>query len=1132
MSQARIRVLIVEDDAASVSALEALLHASQYQHVGSVGSGREAIRLAESSRPDLVIMDIVLQGDLDGIQTADLIRERFDIPVLYLTGYADEALFERARVTAPFAYLTKPCDERDLKRAIAVALDRHALLQRIKASEAHLAEAQRVAHVGSWSWELARDHVEASDEMLRLFCLERGTFEPCLERFLLCVEAEDRPVMMQAIESLLRGEDPGDIDVRVPRVDGLRVLRLRGGAHIDADGKAFELLGTARDVTAEVCARQEAETTRAELETRVAERTADLRAANARMQAEIDERLRMEATLWTSQERYRGLIDNLPDPVLVRQDEQIVFANPAAARLFSVLAPTALLGAPLAALVHPDFLAVCEQCQQAALSGQSSTTPIALKIRRSDGRSVDVESLAFAFSFEGRPSVLAVLHDMTFRRQMERAAERFRVALDSLPDAVFLTDPVTMRFIDVNETALSSLGYSRAELLALGPHDIKPRFNKAMLRQHYAAVVAGLPDTEILQTTHRRKDGSTFPVEVRLRPFTSEGQPLLISVVSDISERQLAESRLHEANERFQQLAASVSEVFWIHDLADNTFLYVSPAYQTLFGKPVASLYRHPRSFLSRVHPEDHDRVAAAFEGQRLNPQGVELEYRIVLANNAVRWIWVRTFPICNSEGKVYRMAGVAEDVTARRASEEQLRNIIQTSMDGFWVNDAQGRLLDCNEASCRTLGYTREEMLGLSLSDIEALESPAETAAHVRHIIENGRDRFESRHRRKSGELLDVEISVYYQPDAGGGHFHAFVRDIGERKRAEAALRESEMRFRLLFEYAPIGIALAGSDRHFIQVNQTLCDMLGYSEAELVGKSFIDITHPEDMEPNLELFDQAQSGEISGYRLAKRYLHRNGGVVWASLTSNVIRDPSGAPLYSVGMIENITERVNAESARLQHEASLREALVREVHHRIKNNLHGVIGLLRQHIVDHSDMQAPIEAAINQINAISVVYGLQSRLPQKELCLRELLPEIGNAATALALLPKLAPIEDVLRGNVWLDSNASVSIALVLNELIQNALKHGVQRNIAEVSIHLAGDGRRAVIRICNPGAGLPPDFDFAAGRGHGTGLGLVRTLLPRHGASLDIRYDGVQVCAELVLSPPVITELDAGSAR
>ncbi len=1243
------RIMIVEDDDAAARMLEICLRAGGYQHVGTVDNGQAAIRLAQSSRPDLVIMDIMLPGDLDGVEAADLIRARCDIPVLYLTAYSDDALFERARATAPLAYLTKPCEPRDLIRAIEVALDRHDLMLRLKASEAHLAEAQRLAHFGSWTWHIASNRVAASDELLRLAGLERGGFKPCPETFLQQIEAADRPRLLQAIAALQRGEAADDVEVRVPGPDGAaHVLRLRATAHFDADGNAYELVGTALDITPEARARQEAAAARVELEKRVAARTSDLRATNARLEIEIEERLRTEDSLRCSQERYRSLMDSLPDAVLVLQDGQVIFANPAAANLFDLPAPDALLGARAADLVHPDYLQICQQCQQAALSGQAGKTPTLLKLQRRDGRCVEVETLTFAFTFDGRGSLLAVMHDLTFRRQMEREAERFRVALDSLPDAVFLTDPEQMRFIDVNETASRSLGYSRDELLVRGPRDITPHFNKTLLHQRFSKLAAGLPAADVVQATLRRKDGSTFPVEMRLRAFVSEGRPLLVAVASDVSARQLAELHLRETNERFQQLADSVSEAFWIRDLAENRFLYVSPAYATLFGKSVASLYRHPRSFLAAVHPEDRDRVVAAYENQRRQPAGLDIEYRVV-AGKTVRWLWVRTFPIRDKNGRFYRTSGIARDVTERRASEEQYRSIIQTAMDGFWVTDLKGRLLDCNDAACRISGYEREELLALSVPDLEAVETVEDTAEHIRKIITQGFDRFETRHRCKDGRIIDVDLSVYFSADTEDGRCFAFLRDISERKQAEmalqesrgdlnraqsvgeigswrldvrrnvltwsaenhrlfgippgatltyetflnavhpddrdyvdrewraalngkpydiehrvlvdgqvkwvreraelefdanghllggfgttqnttarkqaeAALRASEARFRLVFENAPIGIALAAQDATMIQVNQTLCDMLGYSLAELTGRTFISITHPDDIARNLELFRNSQTGELLVYQLRKRYLHRDGHAVWVDLVSTLIRDQTGAPLYSLGMMLDVTDRVNAEQARLLHEASQRAALVREVHHRIKNNLQGVIGLLRQHSAEHPEMQLAIEAAIAQVNTISVVHGLQSRLPQKELRLRELLLEIGQAAAALAMSPKLALAEDDLQADVWLDSNASVSIALVLNELIQNALKHGSQQDSAEIGISLAGDDRGALIRIDNPTAGLPPDFDFNAGKGYGTGLGLVRTLLPHHGVSLNITCNGGRVCAELALSPPVIS--------
>lgn len=948
--------------------------------------------------------------------------------------------------------------------------------------------------------------------------------------------------------------------------------------------------------------------------------------------------------------RYRGLIDNLPEAILVIQDDKVVFANPAAARLLGLPAPDALLGMAIGKLVHGDSQPACERCKLATLAGQASAAPVVLDMLRADGGGVEVEALTYAFDFEDRPAVLAVLRDLTARRAIEREAERFRVALDSSPDAIFLIDPVAMRFLDANETACASLGYSREELLGLGPHDIKPQYNKNMLRQQYAEVLAGRNPVEVIQTTHRSKEGACFPVEIRLRAFPSGDQILLVAVARDITERLQAEARMRESGERFEQLAASVSEAFWIRDLAENRFIYVSPAYETLFGKPVASLYRHPRSFLSVVLPEDHDRVAAAFDQQRLDGRGVDLEYRISGPHGGIRWIWVRTFPIQDAEGKVYRMAGVAQDVTHRRESEEQYRTTIQTSMDGFWVTDTRGRLLDCNDAACRMSGYGREELLALSVPDLEASETAEKTAEHIRRVIERESDRFETQHRRKDGRIIDIDISVYYRPSAEGGNFFAFLRDITERKRTETALRlERDNNQRYLDTTQTMMVALDMEGR-ITMINRKGCELLGYRHDELLGRNWFDICLPQPfgMEMVFPLFRRIMAGDLEGAEYFENpVLCRDGGSRLIAWHNASITDDTGRVVGILGSGEDITERKRTEDAlrvsearsrsilraapigigvlvnrvfmevneamtrmtgytreeligqfsrllyptqaefddagseinrqirdrgiasaetrwrrkngaiidvalssspivagdlsqgmtftaqdisatkraeqeRLAHEASQRDALVREVHHRIKNNLMGVIGLLRQHISDQPELRDPLEAAIAQINTISVVHGLQGRLPRNEPSLRELIKEVGRAAATLALTPRQPDIDDRLSADIRLDSGAAVNIALILNELIQNALKHGRPEDDPHVTIALAGDSSRVGIDIVNPGGPLPADFDLLAGQGCGTGLDLVRTLLPRHGASLQISDDGENVRAILELFPPV----------
>ena len=272
-------------------------------------------------------------------------------------------------------------------------------------------------------------------------------------------------------------------------------------------------------------------------------------------------------------------------------------------------------------------------------------------------------------------------------------------------------------------------------------------------------------------------------------------------------------------------------------------------------------------------------------------------------------------------------------DITVRKLAELALmereaeyRAVTETTADGFWMSDAEGRILAVNDAYVRRSGYSREALLGMRIVDLEANERPEEIATHIGKIRHEGSDLFESRHRTRSGEVWDVEINAAFWPIAGK-RFFVFVRDIAERKRAETALRESEDRFRATFEQAAVGIAHVTPDGRWLRVNRKLCEILGYSRQELLSVSFLDMTLPDEREISQAAMRRLMDGEIEIYTIEKRYIRRDGSLVWSNLTVSQVRRANGEPDYFIAVLEDIGERKRAEARLREMHADMEQLM-------------------------------------------------------------------------------------------------------------------------------------------------------------------------------------------------------------
>ncbi len=261
------------------------------------------------------------------------------------------------------------------------------------------------------------------------------------------------------------------------------------------------------------------------------------------------------------------------------------------------------------------------------------------------------------------------------------------------------------------------------------------------------------------------------------------------------------------------------------------------------------------------------------------------------------------------------------------RERENRFRALIEHGSDVINLLDAAGRILYASPAVTRILGYALEDYVGrngFELMHPDDVEYEHQAFLRVQQTPHATID-LTLRIRHHDGSWRNLEGSVTNLLDEPS--VKAIVvnfRDVTDRQQAEIALRESEKHFSSAFEYAAIGMALVAPDGRWLKVNHALCKIVGYSEEELLAKTFQDITHPDDLEADLNYVHQMLAGEMQTYQMEKRYLHKSGRIIWVLLSVSLVRDGAGQPLHFISQIQDVAERKQAEAALQASEARFR----------------------------------------------------------------------------------------------------------------------------------------------------------------------------------------------------------------
>jgi len=263
----------------------------------------------------------------------------------------------------------------------------------------------------------------------------------------------------------------------------------------------------------------------------------------------------------------------------------------------------------------------------------------------------------------------------------------------------------------------------------------------------------------------------------------------------------------------------------------------------------------------------------------------------------------------------------------ALRESEIKYRAFFENSMDSILLTSPDGRIFSANPAACSMFGYSEEELIKFGRSAVVDTSDPRLSLMLEERTL-TGKAHGELTFIRKNGTRFPAEISSsIFNDHEGLENTSMIIRDITEQKKAEQIIRESEKRFRAIFDQAPIAMALLDLQGYPIISNSPLSKLVGYSNEELTKMRFTDFTLPEDIDKDMNQFSDLIDGKISMYSMEKRYIHKNGNIVWANLFVTMLRDENGMPREIIGMAEDITERKRTEETLRESEAKLDEAL-------------------------------------------------------------------------------------------------------------------------------------------------------------------------------------------------------------
>ncbi len=753
-------------------------------------------------------------------------------------------------------------------------------------------------------------------------------------------------------------------------------------------------------------------------------------------------------------------------------------------------------------------------------------------------------------------------------QEIKKSEETYRELVNRMNDTVWVID-FDSNFIDVNDAAVRALGYSREELLSMGPQDIDDSLDAEQIK-HFVEH-APTAHTQVLETEHTTKDGRKIPVEISSSLVTYQGKQAFLSIARDIAERKKSEEALKESEEKFRNLSEESPNMIFINK--QGRVVYANKKSEDIMGYTKEEFYAPTFNFFSLIAPESLEQVKLIYSRHRAGEEIAPYEYDLV-TKAGKRISAVITTKLIKYEGES-ALLGIVTDITERkqlenalRESEEMFRAISTSAMDAIILLDDNAKITYWNPAAERIFGYTQEEAVGEKLDNL--IIPPQYHGIHSKATINNykkghnHKKTLETKALRKNGTELPIELSIAPLVIKDKKHMLGIVRDISQRKKMEDAIKQERDVLEAVTENIGARLAVISEDYHILWANKLLEQVNDDCEGKLCYSTFNKLT---DVCPDCgvkKVFENGVPIDVHEYSTKDD----KNNTVWVELIVTPIKDKAGKVIAALELAVNITERKLMQNKLAEYSQKLEKLVEKRteqlkqtqaklvkserlatigelaamVGHDLRNPLTGIMGAAYYLKTKHSpelgakgkEMLETLERAINHSNKI--INDLLEYSRDLKLELTETTPKtMLQRAVSFIEVPENIKVVDATEDKLVVKADTGKMFRVFVN-IIKNAVDAMPEGGILTVkSREMKG---KLEITFKDTGIGMSeetleklkrgvPLFTTKA-KGMGFGLPICRRIVEAHGGKITVDSKigkGTTVTVTIPVNPKPLDE-------